>query len=205
MFFDALGIAWEYEPQGFEIGWSERRWMYLPDFWLPDLGLWVEVKGSETQIDYDLILAAVVPHQGLPLDPSGTPVPDPSRVGDRMLILGPVSRALTGMQWHCLLQFWKGDVFQEHVTLHSNHESRWVLRKMNHNERYNPDYESKFGDDSYGVCPGKAFLPLTATITAPIVDARHKNIVWDRPLPAVVQAYTAALSARFEHGQRGPT
>ena len=40
-FFDAVGISWLYEPEGFELP-SGR---YLPDFWLPDLGMWVEVKG----------------------------------------------------------------------------------------------------------------------------------------------------------------
>lgn len=43
MFFDALGVKWEYEPEGFEFSDGTR---YLPDFWLPDVGLWVEVKPS---------------------------------------------------------------------------------------------------------------------------------------------------------------
>lgn len=41
VFFDHLGIRWEYEPEGFELGNGLR---YLPDFWLPDWKLWVEVK-----------------------------------------------------------------------------------------------------------------------------------------------------------------
>lgn len=41
VFFDHLGIRWDYEPEGFELGNGLR---YLPDFWLPDAGLWVEVK-----------------------------------------------------------------------------------------------------------------------------------------------------------------
>lgn len=41
--FDALGIKWEYEREGFELpsGW------YLPDFWLPEFRTWVEVKGDD--------------------------------------------------------------------------------------------------------------------------------------------------------------
>lgn len=97
VFFDTLGIEWEYEPQGYKIGYSYvdgqkrflmsngeidykddvtevswrailERWeekgitvieelpplgdldpaleWYLPDFWLPELKLWVEVKGK---------------------------------------------------------------------------------------------------------------------------------------------------------------
>lgn len=87
VFFDTLGIKWEYEPQGYEIGmayepqegemlytysdgstgttWTRHakedsgltvvletpitgkeylEW-YLPDFWLPELKVWAEVKG----------------------------------------------------------------------------------------------------------------------------------------------------------------
>lgn len=39
IFFDALGIEWEYEPEGFELGGGIR---YLPDFLVGDT--WFEVK-----------------------------------------------------------------------------------------------------------------------------------------------------------------
>lgn len=42
MFFDDLGIKYQYEPEGFVL--SDGTY-YLPDFYLPDLKLWVEVKG----------------------------------------------------------------------------------------------------------------------------------------------------------------
>jgi hypothetical protein len=42
LFFNELGIVWEYEPEGFDLpsGW------YLPDFYLPKMhgGTWIEVK-----------------------------------------------------------------------------------------------------------------------------------------------------------------
>lgn len=41
IFFDTLGIRFEYEPEGFELDNVGR---YLPDFWLPDLNVWVEIK-----------------------------------------------------------------------------------------------------------------------------------------------------------------
>lgn len=40
VFFDSLAIAYTYEPEGYELP-SGR---YLPDFWLPSLGCWVEIK-----------------------------------------------------------------------------------------------------------------------------------------------------------------
>jgi hypothetical protein len=43
VFFDAAGIEWEYEPQGYEI--HGRR--YLPDFWLSRLKIFVETKPDD--------------------------------------------------------------------------------------------------------------------------------------------------------------
>ncbi|GAA1022089.1 hypothetical protein Aple_064580 [Acrocarpospora pleiomorpha] len=50
VYFDHLGIAWEYERQGYEC--SARLTLgtepiaYLPDFWLPEYGMFGEVKGQ---------------------------------------------------------------------------------------------------------------------------------------------------------------
>lgn len=41
VFFDALGVVYEYEKEGYDLG--EAGW-YLPDFWLPEFKLWVEIK-----------------------------------------------------------------------------------------------------------------------------------------------------------------
>lgn len=43
VFFDTLGIAYQYEPEGFDLG--NGIW-YLPDFWLPRQGCWIEIKGN---------------------------------------------------------------------------------------------------------------------------------------------------------------
>lgn len=43
VFFDTLGIKWEYEKEGYDLG--EEGW-YLPDFWLPEEKIWVEIKGQ---------------------------------------------------------------------------------------------------------------------------------------------------------------
>lgn len=41
VFFDALGVKWEYEPEGFDLG--KLGW-YLPDFWLPAFETYIEIK-----------------------------------------------------------------------------------------------------------------------------------------------------------------
>jgi hypothetical protein len=80
VFFDALDIEWVYEPEGFEItsfSWEypepyrslakpgyrlpagvepiQQKWWYLPDFYLPAFGCWVEVKGSMENVTDDYL------------------------------------------------------------------------------------------------------------------------------------------------------
>lgn len=42
-FYDALGVKWEYEKEGYILGDGTK---YLPDFYLPDYG-WIEIKGND--------------------------------------------------------------------------------------------------------------------------------------------------------------
>lgn len=43
VWFDAVGVRFNYEAEGFLI----RSGAYLPDFWLPELRLFFEVKGDD--------------------------------------------------------------------------------------------------------------------------------------------------------------
>lgn len=44
IYFDAIGLKWEYEMEGFDLGGAG---LYLPDFWLPQVNMWAEVKANE--------------------------------------------------------------------------------------------------------------------------------------------------------------
>lgn len=48
VFFDALDIRWEYEKEGYNLG---DVGLYLPDFWLVNEQVWVEVKPSKPSED----------------------------------------------------------------------------------------------------------------------------------------------------------
>lgn len=55
VFFDQMGVRWEYEPEGYRL---PSQW-YAPDFWLPDpqgrgRGVWVEVKPDRWPLDVEL-------------------------------------------------------------------------------------------------------------------------------------------------------
>ncbi|SEB29763.1 hypothetical protein SAMN04490357_0025 [Streptomyces misionensis] len=42
---NGLGIAWDYEPELITLPSGTQ---YVPDFWLPEIGTWLEVKGPHT-------------------------------------------------------------------------------------------------------------------------------------------------------------
>ena len=42
---DAAEVLWEYEPRTFHLSWCD----YTPDFYLPEFGIWIEVKGHPQQ------------------------------------------------------------------------------------------------------------------------------------------------------------
>jgi hypothetical protein len=44
VYFDAVGLRWVYEPEGFDLG---NGLAYLPDFWLPQVKHWCECKPEE--------------------------------------------------------------------------------------------------------------------------------------------------------------
>ena len=76
VFFDAAGIEYEYEPDGFIGIYGEP---YLPDFYLPQFDVYAEVKGSDEQLrqDWDKIDGAI--------DFGETPISDKG-----LIILGPI-------------------------------------------------------------------------------------------------------------------
>ena len=63
VFFDALGLRWQYEPEGYECEWrlqlSDETFPYLPDFYLPTMNTFVEVKGQMDDNELDRFCNAV--------------------------------------------------------------------------------------------------------------------------------------------------
>jgi len=76
VFFDTLGINWEYEPEGYKL----KSGNYLPDFWLPDQDCWFEVKGDTPHyLQREKDLAEII---GKMLYISEGPIPYPEPTGD---------------------------------------------------------------------------------------------------------------------------
>lgn len=45
VFFNALGVVYQYEKEGYDLG---DGLYYLPDFFLPESEIWVEIKGGDS-------------------------------------------------------------------------------------------------------------------------------------------------------------
>lgn len=120
VFFDAMGVKWLFEHEGFELP-SGR---YLPDFLLPDLDLWVEIKPEapderEREKCLDLMWAtgkAVFASHGLP-DEGGTLFWE--SVGDGSSGVNEDPAWLTIRPWTLQLH---NPTTQEHA-----YESRWSV------------------------------------------------------------------------------
>lgn len=202
VFFDTLGIPWQYEPQGWslvplpngkhccgEASWcrcpcSSHLGWYLPDFWLPTLGTWFEVKGAWPSVDEaharEHRLGALTGQRvitalgGIPdpacLDSSGHPYPGETQPFD----LEAPSVADFHYAW-CTCP-WCGK----------------------------PGIE--FDARGARVCGWRAHHDDIADAERAAARQGHwraddKCYTGDRP--AIIAAYTAARSARFEHGQSG--
>lgn len=73
VFYERMGIKWEYEPQGFLIDGQP----YLPDFWLPEHETWIEIKGAEADLGYGDLLAKFAEAADKPIVMFTGPIPAP--------------------------------------------------------------------------------------------------------------------------------
>jgi len=182
VFFDELGIPWEYEPQGYTIGPDHDRRPYLPDFYLPELALWVEVKGKPlTDDELWLVCNSTVTHSGWGL-PDG---------GGKILLLGGIPDVRDDVRvWHPLFQFHKGDIYRSHFEFTADKRIEelfsfeWLIL---------PWFD---GDGDVNRVHGS----LSVGNPSPML---HEAWVFGPIPPLVRDAYAAARSARFEHGHSG--
>jgi hypothetical protein len=184
VFFDHLGIAWEYEPQGYLVGPNDDRQPYLPDFYLPNAvpgGIWVEVKGVLSAADQRKIFYASHPVYGLPAKSQRT----------RVLLLGDVPRVEPGwMCWHHAM----GWDFDEQWDVDGTATFTVLFR--------DDGTLLDIGGPGVGVdtMRPEAANPSAWNFTAFVTDA--PCLAWWGASHRISRAYRAARSARFEHGER---
>jgi hypothetical protein len=187
--FDSLGVEWKYEGQGYHVGHEARP--YLPDFWLPGPGIWAEVKGDPLQLDKTLMDDAVGHRTGLPgSDPFGE---------KSMLILGdvpPSDEPLAYLHWMV-----SRTVYAPCEGFCACADARWqqvTLRSFPAVALMDARKEGLAVKS-----PGLLAVPVGRSILRPPEDAvtpqRSNMVLADRK---VLDAFKAARSARFEHGEK---
>lgn len=177
VFFDALGVEYEYEPEGFELGDGMR---YLPDFRLKCYGtrglggtpfdLYVEVKGNMNEYDAAKIRKFGVHWiDDLAFAPSGDHL-----AGEPLLIVGNIPEVISEKDI--------GESYKYHS-----------YEDLNGTGLYPFNYETIDGDNfaAYpGVQDGKFFL-----------YGDDGNYLDGGDKKRLINAYKAARSARFEYGE----
>lgn len=200
VFFDTLGIKWEYEPQGYTVGPDKRP--YLPDFLLPELQTFVEVKGETERLDARLLVELAREHGEVPFT----------------LVLGPVPTMSRGkVPTHALFtpvfdftDYTGGNSPQRSVVdaaftaleKLTKDEQGAVKALMHHQGRVRVAVHQAFFVGAGGHWALMPFGNPNAFWTPEkILDP---GPVWPViPQPRLKTAYEAARSARFEHGEQG--
>jgi hypothetical protein len=185
VFFDALEIKWQYEPEGFEDDGFSPPVRYLPDFFLPTSETWVEVKGSDAALRDDSERLESFLDFDCPM-PFFTNSADDNdfwgRVCHGLLILGDipyVSKQTWGPVFHPIIQHHEGLLW--HYAIFDNPHPLVFSGNLNVTLM------------TYCGVPSWAKEWSTEPTLTNTGFANQK----------VVDAYTAARSARFEHGERG--
>ena len=190
VFFDSLRIPWEYESEGYLIGAEKRP--YLPDFWLPEAGTWVEVKGEMSNLDLRLLDDAVN-FPGLPRRNAWSEL--------TLLILGPIpapDRAWTHtMLWR---PTWGGGKCEHFCACRDLQYRQMMFRGI---PLALERAAMVLPEDGSVKAPGALLWQVgPSTINPSVKDFLTPQFDnGTRPDALALEAYRAARSARFEHGE----
>lgn len=195
VFFDEMGWVWQYEPEGYDCRWRLHQYVpadcwptddtfrYLPDFFLPDLNTFVEVKVKmdDEQLDRFLNAAAYLSDYGYK---------NPS-----VLLLCDF-RSTPNSDWTFIpkvLTFHEGDLcMKEHddfIAPRRRNFSWWRGEEIAYDIGYRGTEE-----------PYQYYGRTRDSIRFDLLERLHLSCdASDKYLRAI----KAAKSARFEHGQSG--
>lgn len=179
VFFDTIGIAWQYEPEGYEL--DGKR--YLPDFWLPQIKTWYEVKGrSPTNLEYSLAYALE------------------QATGHRVLIARGDIPYSTDLAGYDKTSAPGGDGLRDIETT-GDYDYAWCICPWC--DQPGIEYEARsariHGYQFHNLTPDEAWEHIKDKPNHWSIDDK----CYSGDHPRVLQAFNAARSARFEHGQSG--
>lgn len=209
VFFDAAGIEWKYEQEGFE---AEDGTRYLPDFYLPRFDTYVEVKPNDDQrLDGDIAKCKKMIYWGGPIK--------------EILILSDVPHGCEdGGMWHfpCLYYVgsWGGQIAEGWWFFSGNYDDydgvighvssadygnsiHWRVdrRPLNENPCVLPASDVVLRSHRWGY-PGQIKEVIVEEKEAQDLLKEHIDIQMHGN-KRVFDAFEKARQARFEHGECG--
>lgn len=212
VFFDALGVKYKYEEYGFE----KDGYSWLPDFYLPQFGTWVEVKGGNTTQQDAKKMGAILDF--------GSPLPFFSDSwkggvishneefiemgGDRtftygtcpgLLLLGEIPQITHGVVIHSMITHHKGLVRNGAIFYGLGN-----LRRLEHGEI--KTFGLFCGQDLENIFNGSDFVMndfVGDSASPKDFEALSVPIETKMAYKNVCKAYQKARAARFEHGEQG--
>jgi hypothetical protein len=175
VFFDALGVVWEYEKEGFNLDGE----YYLPDFWLPEQECWIEVKGQQPTEREGALAYALSYVTKNPVYIFWGDIPDPATGESRR----PTSdSAYIYQKWDATPEDEGGswDNFQQWCVCSTC--GKVGIEFDGRSDRLPCKWRPNVGG-----CP----------------TSEHGDKGYTFDAPRILAAYEAARSARFEHGENG--
>lgn len=182
VFFDTLGIKYEYEKEGYDLG--VNGW-YLPDFWLPEYKCWIEIKGEKPSLDEVLKVVELE-----------------SKTGNVGILFWGLPGENLGKSTYIILQGSEGYVQANSSNVRfgfcnpgwcKNIEELMNSTEDNRVEPINSNIKIDMGGEDF-VCNDE-----WSKSTNPYYFGKRKI---DYNHVSLIQAYRAAKSARFEHGEK---
>jgi hypothetical protein len=199
VFFDAMRIEWMYEPEGFESTTADGGGVrYLPDFYLPQSGTWVEVKGKWTLddakkilniLDFDSPLWNFI-DSGYKLNYEAIDIIGLKHDGRGLLLLSDIPKINYGRVFFPMLQHKKGVVLSyaelEGYVSRAPIDAVDLARQINGFTYFDPCLD-KFSSSDQDVL--EVFQAQAIAVECKLARPELRN------------ALNKARSARFEHGE----
>lgn len=188
VFFDNAGIKYEYEPEGYESNGE----MYLPDFYLPDADMHVEVKGIRQGYEKEIIRLENFIVWGGPIK--------------QIVILSNIPDTSEPGLPHFPGFFWKGDgvetgwVFFAHGNVPHFSSANYrhpSIREWNLENKWHPFSILPVSDYKLSVNRRNTSKTIDE-MTGKTFDEMMRDVNKE-----VFAAFEKARQARFEHGEKG--
>lgn len=185
VFFDAAGIEYQYEPEGVETSDGDK---YLPDFYLPELETYVEVKGKRPGYEQEILRLPKFIEWG-------------GRIKQILILSDVPGKTEDGGIWHFPAFYWNCLGVDRGWFFFSDC-GNGVLGNVSRANYYRPCITKwDLNRGNFSIEPKSDYSESMKNITEPtIINGYQFPTSWEHN-ENVASALLKARQARFEHGE----